>query len=117
MMISRQLELLHVDLFGTVAYISITRRKYGLVIIDDYTCFTWVFFLHDKSEIQETLKRFLRRAQNEFDLRMKQIRRDNETEFKNTQVEEFLEYKWIKHEFYSPYSPQQIGWWKGRTRV
>jgi hypothetical protein len=49
---SRPLELLHMDLFGPIAYISIGGNKYGLVIVDDYTRFTWVFFLHDKSETQ-----------------------------------------------------------------
>jgi hypothetical protein len=44
---SRPLELLHMDLFGPVAYLSIERSKYGLVIVDDYSRFTWVFFLQD----------------------------------------------------------------------
>jgi hypothetical protein len=59
---SRPLELLHMDLFGPVAYLSIGGSKYGLVIIDDFSHFTWVFFLQDKSETQGTLKCFLRRA-------------------------------------------------------
>jgi transposase InsO family protein len=103
------LELLHMDLFGLIAYISIGRSKYCLVIVDDYSCFTWVFFLQGKSQTQETLKRFLRRAQNEFRLRIKRIRSDNGTEFKNSQIEEFLEEEGIKHEFSSPYTPQQNG--------
>jgi hypothetical protein len=45
MMTSRPLELLHMDLFGLVAYLSIDGSKYGLVFIDDYSHFTWVFFL------------------------------------------------------------------------
>jgi hypothetical protein len=45
MIITRPLEMLHMDLFGTIAYISIGGNKYGLVIIDDYSHFTWVFFL------------------------------------------------------------------------
>jgi transposase InsO family protein len=49
----------------------------------------------------------LRRAQNEFDLRIKKIRNDNGTEFKNSQIEGFLEEEGIKHEFSSPYTPQQ----------
>jgi hypothetical protein len=67
------------DLFGFVAYLSISGSKYGLVIVDDYTCFTSVFLLWDKSETQGTLKRFLRRPQNEFNLRIKKIRSDNGT--------------------------------------
>jgi transposase InsO family protein len=50
----------------------------------------------------------LRRAQNEFGLRIKKIRSDNGTKFKNSQIEGFLEDMGIKHEF-SPYTPQQNG--------
>jgi transposase InsO family protein len=103
---SRPLELLHMDLFGPVAYLSIEGSKYGLMIVDDFSRFTWVFFLEDKSETQGTLKRFLRRAQNEFELEVKKIRSDNGSEFKNLQVEEFLEEEGIKHEFSAPYTPQ-----------
>jgi hypothetical protein len=42
---TRPLEMLHMDLFDPVAYISIGGNKYGLIIVDDYSCFTWVFFL------------------------------------------------------------------------
>jgi transposase InsO family protein len=58
---------------------------------------------------QETLKGFLRWAQNEFGLRINKIRSDNRTEFKNSQIEGFLEDEGIKHEFSSPYTPQQNG--------
>jgi hypothetical protein len=74
---SQPLELLHMDIFSLVAYLSISESKYGLVIVDDYKCFTWVFFLQDKSETHGTLMRFLRRAQNEFNLKMKKVRSDN----------------------------------------
>jgi transposase InsO family protein len=63
----------------------------------------------DKSETQEVLRKFLRRAQNEFDAKVKKIRSDNGTEFKNTQVEDFLDEEGIKHEFSAPYTPQQNG--------
>jgi transposase InsO family protein len=103
----RLLELLHMDLFGPITYISIGGSKYCLVIVDDYSRFTWVFFLQEKSQTRETLKRFLRQAQSEFGLRIKKIRSDNGTEFKNSQIEGFLEEEGIKHEFSSPYTPQQ----------
>jgi transposase InsO family protein len=105
----RPLELLHMDLFGPIAYISISGSKYCLVIVDDYSRFTWVFFLQEKSQTQETLRGFLRWAQIEFGLRIKKIRSDNETKFKNSQIEGFLEDEGIKHEFSSPYTPQQNG--------
>jgi transposase InsO family protein len=105
----RPLELLHMDLFDPIIYISIDGSKYCLVIVDDYSRFTWVFFLQEKSQTQETLKGFLRRAQNEFGLRIKKIRSDNGTEFKISQIEGFLEDEGIKHEFSSPCTPQQNG--------
>jgi transposase InsO family protein len=94
----RSLELLHMDLFGSIAYISIGESKYCLVIVDDYSRLTWVFFLLEKSQTQETLKSFLRRTQNEFGLRIKNIRSGNGMKFKNSQIEGFLEEEGIKHE-------------------
>jgi transposase InsO family protein len=58
---------------------------------------------------QETLKGFLRQTQKESSLRIKKIRSDNGTEFKNSQIEGFLEEEGVKHEFSSPYTPQQNG--------
>jgi transposase InsO family protein len=52
------------------------------------------------------LKKFLRRAKNEFDVKLKKIRSDNDTKFKNTQVEDCLDEEGIKHEFSAPYTPQ-----------
>jgi transposase InsO family protein len=55
------------------------------------------------------LKKFLKRVQNKFDAKVKRIRSDNSTEFNNTQVEDYLDEEGIKHEFSTPYTPQQNG--------
>jgi hypothetical protein len=68
---TRPLKMLHMDLFGPVVYITIGGNKYALVIVDNYSRFTWVFFLLDKSETQEVLRKFLRMTQNEFDAKVK----------------------------------------------
>jgi hypothetical protein len=52
------------------------------------------------------LKKFLKRASNEFDAKIKKIRSDNDTEFKCTQVEDYLDEEGIKHEFLALYTPQ-----------
>jgi transposase InsO family protein len=67
------------------------------------------FFWFGKCQVQDKVKTFVRRAQKEFGLPIKKVRSDNGTEFKNTQVEEFLDKEGIKHEFLSPYTPQQNG--------
>jgi transposase InsO family protein len=107
MITTRRLKMLHIDLFDPVAYISIGGNKYGPAIVDDYSRFIWVFFLQDKSETQKVLKKFLRRAQNEFDVKVKKKRSDNGTEFKNTKVKDFLDEEGIKHEFSIAYTHQQ----------
>jgi transposase InsO family protein len=109
MITTRPLEMLHMDLFSLIIYISIGGNKYGLIIIDDYSRFTWVFFLQDKGENQEMLKKFLRRAQNKFDVKVKKIRSDNGTEFKNIQVEDYLNEEGINHEFFAPILHNKMG--------
>jgi transposase InsO family protein len=106
---TRPLDMLHIDLFGPIAYINICGNKYGFVVVDNDSHFTWVLFLQDKGETQEVLKKFLKRAQNKFDSKVKKIRSDNDIEFKNTQEEDFLDEEGIKHEFLAPYTPQQNG--------
>ena len=101
----KHFELLHMDLFGPVAYISIGGSKYDFVIVDDYSRFTWVFFLHDKSVVRETFKKFAKRAENEFETKIKRVRSDNGTEFKNTNIEEYLDEEEIGHEFSVPSTP------------
>ena len=97
---------MHMNLFGPIAYISIGGNNYGLVIVDDFSRYTWVFFLRDKSEVQGIFKKFVRRAQNEFELKIKNVRSANRTKFKNTSIEEFLDEEGIKHELSAPYTPQ-----------
>ena len=105
---TRPLKLLHMDLFGPVAYISIGGNKYGLVIVDDYSRFTWVFFLQDKSEVQGVLRKFIKRAQNEFEVKLKKIRSDNGKEFDNTNIEAYCDEVGIKHEVSVAYTPQKM---------
>jgi hypothetical protein len=63
------------------------------------------------------LKKFLKRAQNEFDAKVKRIRNDNGTEFKNTEVEDYLDEEGIKHEFFAPTLLNKMGWPKGRIEL
>jgi transposase InsO family protein len=97
------------DIFGLVAYVSIGGNKYGFVIVDDYSRYTFVFFMKNKSKVHEIFKKFATRAQNEFDVKIKRVRSDNGTEFKNTNIEDYLDEKGIGHELSVPYTPQQNG--------
>jgi hypothetical protein len=81
---SKAFELLHMDLFGPITYTSIGGNKYDLTIVDDFTRYTWVAFLVYKSDVFETFKTFIKRAQNKFETTIKKVRSDNGSEFKNT---------------------------------
>ncbi|WVZ75656.1 LOW QUALITY PROTEIN: hypothetical protein U9M48_023691 [Paspalum notatum var. saurae] len=101
---SRPLELLHMDLFGPTTYTSIGGNNYGFVIVDDFSRYTWVYFLEDKTEVA-----LAKRAQNEFNTSIVKIRSDNGREFDNTNIEEYCDEVGIKHEFSATYTPQQNG--------
>jgi hypothetical protein len=113
----RPFDMLYTDLSGPIAYISIDGNKYGLVIIDDYSRSTWVFMLQDKSETHDVLKKLLKIAQNEFDAKVKRIRCDNGTEFKNTQVEDYLDEEGLSMSFRPATLLNKMGWPKGRIEL
>jgi hypothetical protein len=85
---SRPLALLHMGLFGPTTYASAGGNLYCLVIVDDFSRYTWVLFLHDKSEVASIFKKFAKKDQNEFDCKIKKIRSDNGKKFDNTNIHE-----------------------------
>ena len=97
------------DLIGPTTYASLGGNKYCLVIVDDYSRYTWTFFLQDKAEVASIFKKFAKNAQNQFDVKIKKIRSDNGKEFDNTNIEEYCDEVGIKHEFSSTYTPLQNG--------
>jgi transposase InsO family protein len=66
-------------------------------------------FLGDKSETPEIFKTFARRAQREYNSQIVKIRSDNDSEFKNMNIEDWCDKKDVKHEFFTTYTPQQNG--------
>jgi hypothetical protein len=106
---TRPLELIHMDLFGQTTYKSPGGNLYCLVIVHDFSCYTWTFFLEDKGKTFDIFKKFATRAQNEFGSSMVKISSDNGSESRNTKVEEYCDGEGIKHEFSSTYTPQQNG--------
>ncbi|GJY23289.1 putative ribonuclease H-like domain-containing protein [Tanacetum coccineum] len=91
--ITQPLFMLHMDLFGPTFVSSLMNKKYCLVVTDDYSRFTWVFFLASKDETSGILKNFITEIENLVDKKVKIIRCDNGTEFKNRVMSEFCEKK------------------------
>ncbi|GJS43376.1 ribonuclease H-like domain-containing protein [Tanacetum coccineum] len=107
--ISQPLQMLHMDLFGPTFVKSLMKKMYCLVVTDDFSRFSWVFFLATKDETNEILKTFITGIENLIDLRVKVIRCDNGTKFKNRVMNQFCEMKGIKREFSVARTPQQNG--------
>ena len=80
---SRPLELLYMDLFGPTRTTSLGEKKYGLIIVDDFSRFTWVMFLAHKDETFELFLKFFKRISNEKNTTIVSIRSDHRTEFQN----------------------------------
>ncbi|GJU92726.1 putative ribonuclease H-like domain-containing protein, partial [Tanacetum coccineum] len=105
--ISLPLHLLHMDLFGLTFVKSLKKKMYCLVVTDDYSRFTWVFFLATKDETSGILKSFITRIENLVDHKVKVIRCDNGTEFKNKEMNQFCEIKGILRQLSVARTPQQ----------
>ncbi|GJT95649.1 putative ribonuclease H-like domain-containing protein [Tanacetum coccineum] len=115
--ISQPLQMLHMDLFGPTFVKSLMKKMYCLVVTDDYSRFSWVFFLATKDETSEILKTFITGIENLIDLKVKVIRCDNGTEFKNKAMNQFCEMKGIKREFSFARTPQQNGVAKRKNKT
>ncbi|GJX35901.1 putative ribonuclease H-like domain-containing protein [Tanacetum coccineum] len=107
--ISEPLQLLHMDLFGPTSIRSIDHKYYCLVITDDYSRFCWVFFLETKDETYPILKDFISLVENQLNKKVKAIRCDNGTEFKNAKLIELCGEKGIKRDYSNARTPQQNG--------
>ncbi|KAJ9557281.1 hypothetical protein OSB04_011895 [Centaurea solstitialis] len=115
--ISSLLQLLHMDLFSPTNVMSIGKKSYCLVIVDDYSRFTWVFFLRTKDETSGLIKPFVIRVENKTNLKVKVIISDNGTEFKNVDLNNFCEEKGIERQYSAPRTPQQNGVAERRNRT
>ncbi|GJS13721.1 retrovirus-related pol polyprotein from transposon TNT 1-94 [Tanacetum coccineum] len=107
---TRCLELLHMDLFGPSAVRSYGGNRYTLVIVDDYSRYTWTRFLKDKTEAFDQFKIFSKKIQNQLGCTIVSIRTDHGREFDNeVQFGEFCNANGITHNFSAPRTPQSNG--------
>ncbi|GJS46586.1 retrovirus-related pol polyprotein from transposon TNT 1-94 [Tanacetum coccineum] len=112
-----KLELLHMDLCGPMRVASINGKKYILVIVDDYSRYTWVYFLHSKDETLEIIKKFIAQVQLNYDAKIHKIRTDNDIEFKNATLKAHYEKLGIMQQFSTAQTPQQNGVVERRNRT
>ena len=103
-------ELLHMDTVGPSRVRSAGGKWYVLVIVDDFSRYSWVFFMETKDEAFSHFRDLILRLKNEFPRHaMRAIRSDNGKEFKNALFSAFCAEHGLEHQFSSPYVPQQNG--------
>ncbi|GKC98852.1 retrovirus-related pol polyprotein from transposon TNT 1-94 [Tanacetum coccineum] len=115
--INKSLHLLHIDLFRPVKPQTISHNKYTLVIVDEYSRYTYVFSHKEKSDAADCIKSFIRKLKNLNEVRVQELRSDNGTEFRNHKLEEFYDKKGISQNFSSPCTPEQNGVAKRRNET
>ncbi|GJW85900.1 retrovirus-related pol polyprotein from transposon TNT 1-94 [Tanacetum coccineum] len=99
------LHTLHMDLCGPLRVQSINRKKYILVIVDDYSRFIWVKFLRSKDETLEFVVKLLKQLQVGLNKTVRNVRTDNGTKFVNKDLTAYYESVGITHEKTVPRTP------------
>ncbi|GJR15574.1 retrovirus-related pol polyprotein from transposon TNT 1-94 [Tanacetum coccineum] len=112
-----KLYLLHMDLCGPMRVASINGKRYILVIVDDYSRFTWVRFLRTKDEAPEAIIKCIKNIQVRLNATVRNVRTDNGTEFVNQTLREFYENVGISHQTSVARTPQQNGVVERRNRT
>nr|GEX55779.1 hypothetical protein [Tanacetum cinerariifolium] len=104
---NKPLYLLHMDLCGPMRVESINGKRYVLVVVDDYSQYTWEFFLHSKDEASVVIISFIKKTQVNLQLQVQRVRTDNGTEFKNKTLAKLFDEVGIAQQFPPTRTPQQ----------
>ncbi|GJU23985.1 retrovirus-related pol polyprotein from transposon TNT 1-94 [Tanacetum coccineum] len=115
--ITEVLHTLHVDLCRLLRVQSINGKKYILVIVDDYSGFTWVKFLRSKDETPAFVINLLKQLQVGLNKIVRFVRTDNGTKFVNKDLIVYYESVGITHEKTVPRTPQQNGFVERQNRT
>nr|GEX93494.1 putative ribonuclease H-like domain-containing protein [Tanacetum cinerariifolium] len=111
--VSKPLYTLHMDLFSPTLISSISHKWHCLVVTDDFSRFIWTFFLKTKDETSSILKKFITEIENLKDLKVKIIRCDNEGEFRNKELNDFVHKRGLKENLAMLGLLSRMVWLKG----
>nr|GEU97110.1 hypothetical protein [Tanacetum cinerariifolium] len=113
----RRLQLLHMDLCGPMQVASINEKRYVLVIVDNYSKYTWTHFLRSKDETLEVLIAFLRLVQIGLQPQVRVVRTNKGTEFLNQTLHAYFAAEGIEHQTSVARTPEQNGVVERRNRT
>ena len=106
---SQCFELIHSDVWGTVPVVSHAHYKYFVTFIDDFSRFTWVYFLRAKGEVFSVFQLFLALLETQLSASIKVLRSDSGGECMSNEFQVFLQRKGIISQRSCPSTPQQNG--------
>jgi len=109
-------DMIHSDVWGMSPVVSHANYKYFVTFIDDYSQFTWLYFLRSKSEVFSMFKKFLTYVQTQFQASVKIFRSDSGDEYMSNEFQEYLQQKGILSQRSCPYTPQQNGMAERKNR-
>ena len=100
--------ILYIVMFGGIApIVSYAHYKYFVTFIDDFSCFTWVYFLWAKAEVFSVFKQFLALIETQFSTSIKVLCSDFGREYMSNEFQDFLQSKWIISQCSCSSTPQQ----------
>ena len=100
--ITEPLQLTHMDLPSPVNFISISRKQYTLIMVDDFSKYTWVLFIHSKDETPQLIINHINKIEVDAKLPVRSIRAHNGTQFKNAVLNDLCTQKGISRQYSSP---------------
>ena len=109
---AKPLDLLHLDLFGPTKTPSLGGKKYGMVIVDDFSRYGWVMFLAHKDEAFKLFEKFCKKIQNEKGTSIVSIRSDHRIEYENQHFESFMKKMELPTTSLVLGLPNKMGLWK-----
>nr|GEU59767.1 putative ribonuclease H-like domain-containing protein [Tanacetum cinerariifolium] len=113
----RRLQLLHMDLCGPMRVASINGKIYVLVIVDDYSKYTWTHFLRSKDETPKVLINFLRLVQRGFQAQVRVVRTNKGMKILNQTLHAYFAAEGILHQTSVARTPEQNGVFERRNRT
>ena len=103
------LQLVHLDVFGPVKQPSISKNRYMITFIDDFSRYVWVDFMKEKSEAFMKFKEFKEKTEKEIGCNIRCLRTDNGGEYTSKEFIEYLHRCGIRRQLTCPNTPQQNG--------
>ena len=98
-------QMLHMDTVGPARVWSVGGKWYVLVVVDDFSRFSWVFFLESKEEVFSFVHDLVLRLNNKRHSRVRAICSNNGTEYMNSRMDNFCSDHGLDHQLSSPYTP------------